>query len=221
MTTWSRTVALLLLVLTLPPAAAAQGPGDSDTPSLTTEDVQGPPAIQGSVGAVAGGIPTGLSLEDVWERIYQGFSEQGMPPADLERFRSRINAGGSVSFGFRFDVDANGQVRNLAITRPSGIGWIDRSFTAARGLGSLGPEFSNTSDVRIDLDVSKETLRVRAGATAPTVEAATEFERQVALLKQMSANNGNAAALSGLNVARQGATVTLSFDLPLREALRR
>ena len=217
-----------LFVASTAPANAAQEPQD-ETPSLTTEDVRGPdpivsPAPPTVLSRPAGGTSTGApSLDEVWGMIYQGLAREGMPAGDVEQFRSMIEGGGEIGFAVRFDVDEGGMVRNLTVTRWSGIAWLDRQWNqrdveAQMTSRPIGRELANFRDITLDVGVGKDRFRLSGSATAPSEEKAIEAERQ---LRSQSAGAGFGMNAPGITVSRTGHMLSASVDVSFSQLFSR
>jgi hypothetical protein len=221
-------VLIAILTAVAAPAAAAQEPRE-ETPSLTTEDVRGPdpivsPAPPTVLSRPGGRTSTGApSLDEVWGMIYQGLAREGMPAGDVEQFRSTIEGGGEIGFGVRFDIDEGGMVRNLTVTRWSGIAWLDRQWNqrdveAQITSRPIGRELASFRDVTLDVGVGKDRFRLSGSATAPSEEKAIEAERQ---LRSQSAGAGFGMNAPGVTVSRTGHMLSASVDVSFSQLFTR
>lgn len=191
-------------------AQEPQQPVEDDTPTMTSDDVAPPPssATSNGVGAVAGGLG---SFPGYLEGFYAGLASQGATAADIAAVRTRIDGGGEVALGVRFDVTSDGRVVNQTVDVRTGLSSIDASFarSIAKDPGQL-ELLAGFKGVRISVGFSAHTMRVRASGMAPTVGRATELESVWSQARASATADGK-----DVRLVRNGPSLSLEVTVPI------
>lgn len=189
--------------------AHAQDPESpaEETPSLSTEDVA--PSSSSELALPKGNTAAAAKALD---RLGDELVRKGASPEDVRALRARVDAGGEVTFGVRFDVDGQGNVVGMTQDVGTGFASIDRLAAQDLGRDSGRMDFlAGFNDVHISVGIASGGVRLRASGTAPSVEKATQLESFVTKLREQAANQ---SAMPDIRIDRDGQRISFAVAVP-------